>query len=304
MRKKALLIPLFFVTFLVLFIVPKVQAPIYVINTENDCFTFSYYPDTNYNTGADNQYLSIGYANGFRYGWVNWNLTELLDMWENPDIPTNYIYVNVSVRLLTGGGSLWGMNMGLARITESWDESTITHNNRPAVSSTVTTTYLDYATYYHASDYSQAYFDVSDNLNYYLAINGTGFYGYRFYGSNGTQVAHIATHESGYQEAQIIFSSVDLIGEAEEEDVGEVIGITHNQFNDMMFYFLFLLVPSLFLAMMLRQIAGIAFCSGLGLMSAIGYSVGIIPIWFLLVIFVVLVVILFALFKKGLIGIG
>ena len=72
--------------------------------------------------------------------------------------------------------------------------------------------------------------------------------------------------------------------------------------TDFMFLFIFIVIPSMFLAVILNSVGlpVIGFLSGLTIMSAIGNTVGIVDLWFLFVMVLVVILLILAMLKRGL----
>jgi len=71
--------------------------------------------------------------------------------------------------------------------------------------------------------------------------------------------------------------------------------------TDFMFLFIFIVIPSMFLAVILKSVGLpiIGFLSGLTIMSAIGNTVGIVDLWFLFVMVLVVILLILAMMKRG-----
>jgi len=68
-----------------------------------------------------------------------------------------------------------------------------------------------------------------------------------------------------------------------------------------MIIFIFIVVPSMFLALIMKSVGlpTIGFLSGLIIMSSIGRLAGIIPIWFLFVMVLVIILLIITMVKRG-----
>ena len=87
------------------------------INVEKDSYVFEYYPDNNY--GADD-YLRVGnYSFGEVQAYYHFNISSLPDGWTEVNLLVNFDY----------GSNM--VDIGANLTYESWDEMTITWNNKP-----------------------------------------------------------------------------------------------------------------------------------------------------------------------------
>ena len=77
--------------------------------------------------------------------------------------------------------------------------------------------------------------------------------------------------------------------------------ISPTETSNFMFLFIFIVIPSMFLSVILKRVGIpiIGFLSGLTIMSAIGRAVGIIDLWFLFVMVLVCILIILSMMKRG-----
>lgn len=95
--------------------------------------------------------------------------------------------------------------------------------------------------------------------------------------------------------------NVELLSYWYSIEGGSVTDLDSTVTSDFMFLFIFIVIPSMFLAVILKSVGipVIGFLAGLTIMSSIGNIVGIINVWFLFVMVLVCALLILAMLKKG-----
>jgi len=265
----------------------------------NDSFIFSYEPDTTH----DQFHAQTGRNSGYRKSLVEFNTTGITES-------SAYVYLKVYGQFHQTSGYQTYCDFYLYRIEESWDESTVTWNTQPSISGSVGWTNV---TCWGDLTYDWVYLNITDDWNNLIGESFTDFYGYMVYfDAVATSYSYFDYHirEGSPSEAPIIYYSqwsLDSTGEpytGEEEDEGGV--IDGDFLANWFIYAVFLLVIPISITVYVGgnvnpnpMLMLITFLGAETLMSAISLSIGLVDLWFILVIIIVDVLVILGLMKSG-----
>ena len=94
------------------------SAPYYrKLNVNQDAYVYEYHPNTNF--GQDTRVFVGNYEFGKAEAYYQFDISEVSDGWKEAKLEVRFDFASYPV------------NVGVCMIYESWDESTITWNNRP-----------------------------------------------------------------------------------------------------------------------------------------------------------------------------
>ena len=263
-----------------------------VLDTDQDSWVFSADPDENYDSDI---LMYAGYNTGNRYALIGLNVTDLVDAY-------NYGFFDDDVHLRVYGilaftGS--GLQVDVFRITSEWNASTVTWNTKPTISESVSSLYLPEVDAEASKEFF--YFDIHDDLMDVLNYEGVGFYGYMLFGLNSTQMFSIDSLEAGTYEVSVVYGYDE---EEEEEEEGIVTG---EFLTNWFMYAIFLVVLPIAMTAYISNLGEhanptlmlVTFLGSETLMSAISLSIGLIDIWFMLVVIIVDILLILGLMKGG-----
>jgi hypothetical protein len=137
-----------------------VQAP------AEDSLVYNREPDTNFGsigTVTVHYYWQYSYPPRYRRVFCRWHL---------PTLPSGAVIKRAEAKFLTRNMSLWPYyntpKVQCRRVTEAWQESTITWNNQPSRSGVESTTKMEWEKTWYI-------FDVTDMVAYWYANPQTNF---------------------------------------------------------------------------------------------------------------------------------
>ena len=298
MKKTKILFPIFLGILLIssfFFLVSFCGATIGVVDyVSYDVKIYSDTPDTNY----EGLNLALGTVEGrYLYALMDFNITYAVEQYGLGVVP-EYVYIRLWAKFqqMSPDENLTGVLV--YPITESWNSSEVTWNTKPSYSS-VSTTEQELDLNHGNNQYF--YFDITSDFLDVLARAGTSFYGYMLVcDSNGQSLfwADMAG-EPDSDESSIYYSDEDLLFIDDDIDDGGFMNTKEGA--NLMLIFIFLFVPSMFLAMIMKSVGipVIGFIAGLGIMTSIGVKVGLIDLWFLFVMVLVMVLLILSMVKRG-----
>lgn len=251
--------------------------------------------------------IATGRSVSYRHAYLEFNTSTV----PVQDVP--FVYIKLYGEFHSTKASADYVNFRIYTINEEWNENTLTWNNAVNVDKTL----VDILNITVLADlnFDWYYLNITDSFETEYGESFNDFYGYMIYfePTEGDTVCYFdwySKDNENYDGVYIYYSetSLDCFGNPYSEDEGDSetymgdTNLTTTQFNDFMFLFLFLIIPPMILGIYAREIFGIAFVGGLGLMAAIGKVAGIVDLWFLLLIFIVIAIFLFAQLKRGIFG--
>jgi len=280
------------------FLIDSVNAMTVSYITE-DTWIFSYATggQSGWNYEGNSTFL-VGYNTGNRYGIVNMSITDLIEDYENGVVP-DFVYLRLYGYLHVLGD--YDLPIEIYRIISAWDNETITWNNQPSYSASNVSYYLmDGAIFSGSGNSGWIYIDITnDFIVNVLDVAGIDFYGYMLKGlyTDESQYASFSAEEQGSGIGSIYYSSEE---EEEEENI-----ITGDFLVNWFIYAVFLVVIPVAMTVYISNLGQqanpllmlVTFLGSETLMSAISLSIGIIDIWFMLVIIIVDVLIILGLMK-------
>lgn len=299
MKTKTLIFSLFFVTVLV-FGIFTLNVNAYfgaeVASSDFDTFILSGAESGDNKNGVG--YIGSGKPYNTAYALIFINDTTLRDAYLY-----GYFNDNVHLRIYyrSMGSSGLTYNWRIYRITSAWDASTVTWDTAPTYSSMLYNYTITKSVSWDAYEY--CYLDIHDDFQAVMEED-VDYYGYMIYCYDINGVANWVN----WEEEEVGVNDLRLVyGYDEDEDEGEDEGITvTGEFlTNWFMYAIFLVVIPIAMTAYISNLGQqaspslmlVTFLGSETLMSAISLSIGLIDIWFMLVVIIVDVLLILGLMK-------
>ena len=305
MKTKILIFSLFFIGLLIigLFSASSVNAfygTVVMDAYEDTYITGGSHANTNHE-GLD--YLNVGFPSTRSTAYFRYNLTDMQAEYD-------YGHYNDNVHIRIYGGFNFGdtdfltVDWKVYRIIEEWDVSTVTYNDPAVLSSLLYNYTLTKSEPWASGEF--VYLDITEDLDsVFLNASGTVmYYGYAItFDPVGQGYASwlVNSIEAGIYEGSIVYGY-----DEDEEAEGEYEGVITGEFlTNWFIYAIFLVVLPIAMTAFISNLGEhanptlmlVTFLGSETLMSAISLSIGLIDLWFMLVVIIVDVLIILGLMK-------
>lgn len=292
----------FFSLFLILFLIltlNSVKADTYgdIADAYQDSFTQSVDADSNFD-GFAYMWSGLTGANGYMRVFININTTDIITQ----DI--EYAYLKVYGHVSNAGDE--NFTVRIYEVNESWDETTLTHNNQPEQTQ-INTLDLDYD---GGIEDIFWYLDITDSWDEFYGLSFTDFYGYSIYlvNNGGSEYFYLYTIDSSFY-STVYYSNIelDIYGNPLSESGTSEPLLSDTLILDFVLYGVFFLVIPLTIVVSVSnlgdKISGSllisTFVGSETLMGAIALNIGIIDIWFMFAIIVLDVILILAMIRSS-----